>query len=74
MPRQAKPPRLLLRQRRGRQAAFVIKDKGHEVSTGFGPKRREEAERRLADYITEKWEAPDRASQLGANWAFCALR
>ncbi|SFO06633.1 Site-specific recombinase XerD [Cohaesibacter marisflavi] len=55
MPRQAKPPRLLLRKRKGREPVFVILDRGKEVSTGFGPEYRSEAEKGLASYIQSKW-------------------
>ena len=61
MPRQTKPPRLLLRKRKGRQPVYVILDKGAETSTGFGPECSEEAEKCLSDYITAKWEPPKQA-------------
>lgn len=62
MPRRAKPPRLLLRERKGREPVYVVLDKGYERSTGFGPAGREEAEKFLAEYISEKWEAPNQAA------------
>lgn len=62
MPRRAKPPRLLLRQRKDREPVYVILDSGRERSTGFGPSSREAAEKCLADYISEKWEAPKQAA------------
>ncbi len=63
MPRPTKPPRLLLRKRRGREPVYVILDGGQEISTSCGLERREEAEKRLADYISEKWENPNPGSR-----------
>ena len=54
MPRPAKPPRLYLRDRRGRGPIWVVLDAGDEVSTGCGPGDREGAERALARYIARK--------------------
>lgn len=58
MPRNPEPPRLYLRKRKNRTAVYVILDRGREVSTGYGPECRQEAEGRLAEYIIEKWEPP----------------
>lgn len=53
MPMPAKGARLVLRERRGRDSTWVIKDTGgYERSTGTG--NIEQAERQLAAYIAEK--------------------
>ncbi|MHC3127807.1 integrase [Brevundimonas sp. GN22] len=54
MPRSAKPPRLYLRERKGREATYVILDRGHEISTGCGPGSVREAEKAFADYLAQK--------------------
>ncbi len=54
MPRRAKGPRLHLRQREGRDAVYVILDRGTETSTGCGIAQLGEAERALEDYLTRK--------------------
>lgn len=61
MPRQRKSARLYLRPERRdklgklkQSAGWVILDRGKEISTGCAPGDGEEAERRLADYISEK--------------------
>lgn len=65
MPRQSKGPRLYLRKgridaRTGVQLPdrWFIRDGAREIGTGCGPERMDEAERRLADYIGEKWTPP----------------
>jgi integrase len=59
MPRRAKGPRLYLREgRAGRDAVWVIRDGSVEVSTRCGPEQQAQAERRLGDYIAEKFKAP----------------
>lgn len=54
MPPPRKPPRLLERRRTGRPPVYVILDSGREVSTGYGPDRRREAEEALARYLAFK--------------------
>lgn len=54
MPRPAKPPRLYLRERKGRESIYVILDRGNEVSTHCGPDRQREAEEAFARYLGEK--------------------
>jgi integrase len=54
MPRRAKGPRLYYRERRGREAVWVILDGTSEVSTGCGASDRERAEKAFADYIAKK--------------------
>lgn len=54
MPRPAKPPRLYLRERDGRDPVFVILDRGHEIGTGCGPDRQSEAEEAFARYLAAK--------------------
>lgn len=49
--RKAKPPRLYLRERPGREAVWVILDRGSELSTECGPGEGARAARCLADYI-----------------------
>ncbi len=57
MPRQTKGPQLYLRKRKGRQAVWHIRDgRAHEISTGCSIDDREGAEKRLAAYITRKWQ------------------
>lgn len=56
MPRPAKPPRLHLRRREGRDPVYVILDHGCEVSTGCGPDRQREAEEALGRYLAAKHE------------------
>jgi hypothetical protein len=55
--RQTQPARLKLRAARSgnrSKATWVIKDREHEISTGFGESEREEAERALAEYVVQK--------------------
>jgi len=54
MPRGSKGARLYLRQRRKREAVWVILDHGHEISTGAGEGDIGAAEKALADYIGHK--------------------
>lgn len=65
MSRQSKGPRLYLRKgrfdsRTGQTLPdrWFIVDGKSERGTGCGPERLDEAERQLAAYITEKWQAP----------------
>lgn len=65
MPRRAKGPRLYLRRRSGRAPVWVILDSGKpELSTHCGEADGDEAQRRLAQYITEKYEPPKTAGKL----------
>ena len=64
MPRKAKGPRLYLRQREGRGAAWVILDGGHEESTGCFERDVEGAQRAFAAYISAKYSAPKTGGQL----------
>jgi integrase len=71
MPRPNKGARLYLRKPRRdkdgnivQASAWVIRDNGTEHGTGCGPADHAEAERRLAQYITEKHEAPRRERPL----------
>lgn len=57
MPRPAKPPRLYLRHRPGRDPVYVILDRGDEHGTGFGQGREREAEKAFADYLAAKHSA-----------------
>jgi integrase len=64
MPRHARGPYLWLRPVRHRAdgsdpALWIIRDAGHQRSTGFGQSDRGEAEKALADYIADKY-APAR--------------
>ena len=54
MPRGSKSARLYLRQRRRREAVWVILDHGREISTGAGKSDIVAAEKVLADYIGRK--------------------
>jgi integrase len=54
MPRRSKGPRLYLRERKGREAVFVILDGGNEVGTGCGADNRGGAERELQAYLARK--------------------
>lgn len=54
MPRPAKPPRLYLRERAGREAMYVILDARHEQGTGCGPGREREAEKAFGEYLASK--------------------
>jgi integrase len=54
MPRPAKGARLWLRQRRGRDAVWVILDSGREISTGASAGDISAAEKVLADHIGRK--------------------
>ncbi|OYY73274.1 MAG: hypothetical protein B7Y61_19455 [Rhizobiales bacterium 35-66-30] len=66
MPRPAKGARLWLQPaetdpRTGlvrKQPVWVIRDGGAKVSTGCAPRQREDAERKLAAYITTKYQVP----------------
>src|SRR5690242_18912909 len=65
MPRHARGPYLWLRPARERddkgaeRACWIIRDAGHQRSTGFGKGERSEAEAAFANYIAEKY-APER--------------
>jgi integrase len=64
LPRHARGPYLWLRPARQRSAGsdpalWIIRDAGHQRSTGFGQSNRGEAEKALADYIADKY-APAR--------------
>jgi site-specific recombinase XerC len=59
MPNPAKGARLYLRKRRGREASWVILDRGKEVATGCDEGNGEQAEKALADYIARKYEIPN---------------
>lgn len=54
MSRPAKPPRLYLRARTGREPLYVILDHGREISTGCGPGRQREAEEAFSRYLVDK--------------------
>lgn len=54
MPQPLKPPRLLLRERKGRAAAWIILDQGKECATGCGAEDRTGAEEALAAYLASK--------------------
>ena len=58
MPRKKSPPRLYLKQDAGRAAVWIILDGGRKISTGCLEHASREAEKRLAQYISEKHEAP----------------
>lgn len=58
MPRAAKPPRLHLRSRPDRGSYWVILDSGREFGTGCREADREGADRKFAQYLTEKYEPP----------------
>jgi integrase len=64
MPRKAKGPRLYLRERAGREAIWVIRDGEREESSGCSESEREGAERALASYIVQKYQAPRTGGQL----------
>jgi len=70
MPRHAAGARLWLRPARkdadgyDREAVWVIKDGRRQVSTGFGPDGRAEAEKRLAEHIAEKYQPVRRERDL----------
>jgi len=62
MPRQAKGPRLYLREGRiepstgkRRDPVWVIRDGSREVSTGLPREQLDDAGKRLAEYIAQKW-------------------
>ena len=62
MPRQSRGPFLWLRParpERSEAAVWLIKDGKRQLSTGFGPRARAQAEERLAGYIQSKY-APER--------------
>lgn len=65
MPRRSKGPRLYLRRdKRETRPTWVIRDGAREVRTGCSEANRNEAERRLALYIAEKYEPPTQEKQL----------
>lgn len=55
MPQKRKPPRLWYREDTG---TWFIKDGSRRVSTGCAEDETEDAERQLAEYIAQKYEAP----------------
>lgn len=71
MPRQSKGIQLWLRPARQREdkgaehAVWVIKDAGHQHSTGFGMGEHREAEAALADYIASKYSPARRERDIG---------
>lgn len=54
MPRPAQPPRLYLRERKGREARYVILDRGREIGTGFGESDQRCAEEAFGRYLADK--------------------
>lgn len=70
MPQKRKPPRLWLRAETGRdgsrQDTWIIKDAGRNIRTGCAAFEIEQAERKLSEYLAEKYEAPrgGRASEI----------
>ncbi len=56
MPRRAKPPRLWLEEREGRESKWIILDSGRKISTGIDRADAEGAARALEAYISEKYE------------------
>jgi len=58
MPRKRQPPRLYLRRRSGRASIWVIRDGSSETSTGCTERECEDAEKRLSQYIAQKYEPP----------------
>lgn len=64
MPRHAKAPRLLLRQRAGREPLWVILDRGQEKSTGCGEADTKGAEAKLGAYISGKHALPSKIGSL----------
>ncbi|MEH6699934.1 MAG: tyrosine-type recombinase/integrase [Brevundimonas sp.] len=72
MARRSKGARLYLRRgrpERGTGSVWVIRDGSKEISTGFGPDRREAAEQALSAYIDAKWspETADRGTRDPAD-------
>lgn len=63
MPRRAKGPRLYLKQREGREAVWIIRDRDYERSTGCAADRLDQAEGELALYIAEKW-SPEQSAAI----------
>ncbi|MCH9751085.1 MAG: site-specific integrase [Alphaproteobacteria bacterium] len=67
MPRKAKGPRLYLKKfKTGRQALWIIRDRGKDTSTGCSESDVEGAEKALARYLTEKYEPPRQGGTLRA--------
>jgi integrase len=64
MPRKAKSARLYLRRRAGREAIWVILDRGSEVVTRCPERDFEGAERALARYIAAKHQPSKKADRL----------
>ena len=56
MPAKRQSARLWLRADKGRPATWFIKDGDKRVGTGLAAQEKDEAERRLAEYIAEKHE------------------
>lgn len=57
MPRPAEPPRLYLRKDKGGGKVWIIRDRNRDRRTGCLESERESAEKRLAEYLSEKHEA-----------------
>ena len=73
MPRRNKGARLWLRPARKRgkitdPPTYIIKDNGRQISTGCGEDDREEAERKLAEYLAEKYQPERRERALSEIW------
>lgn len=64
MPRRSKGARLYLRRREGSEPYWVIRDGCHEELTGCSERDDQKAERKLAQYIAEKYEPPTQERQL----------
>lgn len=62
MPPRAKGARLWLRRRSGREPKWIILDRGRQIPTSLGEGDSEQAEKALADYITNKYQTPQGAS------------
>lgn len=65
--RKSRGPRLLLRRRAGRDPVWVIRGCGPEVSTGCNEADLEGAQRKLAEAITARYEAPKTGGRLAAT-------
>lgn len=66
MPRHAKAPRLLLRKRPGREAVWVILDRGYEKSTGCLQQDHSGALAKLGTYLSEKHGERQLPTKIGA--------
>ncbi|MEM6670803.1 MAG: site-specific integrase [Pseudomonadota bacterium] len=67
MPRKSKGARLWLREQRGREPVWIIRDGGRQVSTGCAENNYGGAEEALSRYLAQKWASSSNAPRGAAD-------